>query len=287
MRLAGRIALRVGHRPTFLFIWGPLRLDVLVPGADHPTKDWIRHRMDVTEHLSQIITPTIEGMGYELVRVHLTGGARPILQVMAERQDGGGMTVDDCADISRAVAAVLDVEDPLPTAYTLEVSSPGIDQPLTRLKDFARNVGMAARVETGELVEGRKRFVGRIQGVEGDIVLLTLEPDAGKPAKSKAPKTKQRKRKSAESSLAEPMPARAAAAESVTEKPEEAEAPVARIPFAAISRAKLLLTPELLKRAAEARAGAAPGTEGGEMEVEDRPRRSRRDAPDDADGRDA
>lgn len=242
--------------------------------------------MDATDQLSRIIDPTIDGMGYELVRVHLTGGGRPILQIMAERKDGGAMTVEDCADISRAVAAVLDVEDPLTTSYMLEVSSPGIDQPLTRLKDFDRNTGMVARVETAELVEGRKRFVGRILSTEGDTVVMSLEPDAGKPAKTKSSKGKQRKRKSAESSLADPMPAKAAAADTAEEEAKE-EVPVARIPFAAISRAKLMLTEELLKKAAAARAGAAPGTEGGEMDVEDRPRRPKRDARTGVDGPDA
>ena len=251
--------------------------------------------MDVTTQIAAIIAPSLEGMGYELVRVHLSGGQRPILQVMAERADQGAMTVEDCADISRAVAALLDVEDPIPTAYVLEVSSPGIDAPLTRVKDFVRYAGLVARVETAELVENRKRFVGRILGVldggsaETAVIRMALDKEAAKPAKAKAAKDKGRKRKSAASSLADPMPARAAAADAVTEPlaleddtgaagAAETGAEV-RVPFALIQRARLVLTDELLARAAAARGGAAPGTEGGEMMVEDRPRRSRTGEP--------
>lgn len=131
--------------------------------------------MDEIRHVEQIIAPAIEGMGYELVRVHLTGGQRPVLQIMAERGDGVAMTVEDCADISRAVSALLDVEDPIPAAYTLEVSSPGIDRPLTRLKDFERFAGFEARVETRIAVDGRRRFRGRLDGVADGMVLIGLE----------------------------------------------------------------------------------------------------------------
>ncbi|HYC03458.1 MAG TPA: ribosome maturation factor RimP [Azospirillaceae bacterium] len=128
--------------------------------------------MDAVERIEGIITPTVEGMGYELVRVLITGGARPTLQIMAERQDGAGMTVDDCAEISRAVSALLDVEDPIAGAYTLEVSSPGIDRPLTRLKDFSTYAGYDARVEANAMIDGRRRFTGVLRGVEGEDVLI-------------------------------------------------------------------------------------------------------------------
>ena len=105
-------------------------------------------------------------MGYELVRVRLMGGKSATLQVMADRPEGG-IEVDDCADISTAVSAVLDVEDPITDTYTLEVSSPGIDRPLTRLKDFATFEGYEAKLETSELIDGRKRFKGVLAGVEG------------------------------------------------------------------------------------------------------------------------
>lgn len=133
--------------------------------------------MEQTAEVERIIAPSLAAMGYEVVRVQLTGGMRPTLQVMAERADGGGMTVDDCAEISRAVSALLDVADPIPGAYTLEVSSPGIDRPLTRLAHFDRFAGFEARVETRVPVEGRKRFRGRLLGVEDRQVKLALTAD--------------------------------------------------------------------------------------------------------------
>ena len=127
--------------------------------------------------LEAIVAPTIESMGFELVRVMLTGGRRPTLQIMAERADGSGMSVDDCAEISRTISAVLDVEDPIAGEYTLEVSSPGIDRPLTRLKDFRRYAGFEARVDLSAPIDGRKRFSGRLIGVDdADRVLLEIEP---------------------------------------------------------------------------------------------------------------
>ncbi len=131
--------------------------------------------MELTDRLAAIIDPTLEGMGYELVRVQLQGSKRQTLQVMADRADGKGMTVEDCADISRALSAVLDVEDPIPGAYTLEVSSPGIDRPLTRRKDFEAWAGFDVKVEAKGLVEGRRRYNGVLLGLEGDDVLLRCE----------------------------------------------------------------------------------------------------------------
>ena len=128
----------------------------------------------IDRRMAEIITPVIEDMGYELVRVRLMGGKSATLQIMAEKPDGG-IEVDDCADISNAVSAVLDVEDPITDAYTLEVSSPGIDRPLTRLKDFDTFEGYEAKLETSELIDGRKRFKGVLAGVEGDEVLINIE----------------------------------------------------------------------------------------------------------------
>jgi ribosome maturation factor RimP len=96
------------------------------------------------------------------------------LQIMAERP-GGGIEVDDCAQISNAVSAVLDVEDPLSDSYTLEVGSPGVDRPLTRLKDFDAYEGYEAKIETAELIDGRKRFRGVLAGIEGEDVLINIE----------------------------------------------------------------------------------------------------------------
>jgi len=102
------------------------------------------------------------------------GGKTSTLQIMAERPEGG-ISVDECGAISTAVSAVLDVEDPIVDEYTLEVSSPGIDRPLTRLKDFETFEGYEARIETDELIDGRRRFKGMLAGVEGDEVLINIE----------------------------------------------------------------------------------------------------------------
>ncbi len=123
--------------------------------------------------LAEIIAPVIEDMGFELVRVRLMGGKTATLQVMAERSDGR-IEVDDCAEISTALSAVLDVEDPIADSYTLEVSSPGIDRPLTRLRDFEEFEGYEARLETSELIDGRKRFRGVLAGVEDGEVLINV-----------------------------------------------------------------------------------------------------------------
>ncbi len=133
----------------------------------------------IDKRLSDIIRPVVEGMGFELVRLRLMGGNNPTLQVMADRPEGG-IEVDDCADISTALSAVLDVEDPIEGNYSLEVSSPGIDRPLTRLKDFDTWVGHEARLETHDLIDGRKRFRGQLAGTEGDEVLIEIS-DQGVP----------------------------------------------------------------------------------------------------------
>ena len=128
----------------------------------------------IDRRLAEIVTPAIEGLGFELVRIRLMGGLTKTLQVMADRPEGG-IDVDDCGKISTAVSAVLDVEDPIEEAYHLEVSSPGIDRPLTRLKDFDLWDGYEARIETSEMIEGRKRFKGFLRGTEGDEVLIEIE----------------------------------------------------------------------------------------------------------------
>ncbi len=128
----------------------------------------------IDRRLAEIITPVIEDMGFELVRVRLMGGKTHTLQVMAERPEGG-IEVDECAQISTAISATLDVEDPISDPYTLEVSSPGIDRPLTRIKDFEMYEGYEAKLETAELIDGRKRFKGLLAGVEGSEVLINVE----------------------------------------------------------------------------------------------------------------
>ncbi|MCA8881500.1 MAG: ribosome maturation factor RimP [Rhodobacteraceae bacterium] len=128
----------------------------------------------IDRRMAAIVGPVIEDMGYELVRIRLMGGRTKTLQIMADRPEGG-IEVDDCAKISTAVSAVLDVEDPLDDAYTLEVSSPGIDRPLTRLKDFDAWSGYDAKIETTEMIDGRRRFRGTLAGTEADEVLLEIE----------------------------------------------------------------------------------------------------------------
>ncbi len=138
----------------------------------------------IDRRLADIIRPVIHDLGFELVRVRLMGGKTKTVQIMADRsEDGpeggieGGIEVDDCARISTEVSAVLDVEDPIDEAYALEVSSPGIDRPLTRLKDFDTWQGYEAKLETGALIDGQRRFRGVLAGVEGDEVLINI--DAG------------------------------------------------------------------------------------------------------------
>ncbi len=128
--------------------------------------------MDRTVEIERLVEPPLDGMGYELVRVHLTGGARPTLQIMAERKDRREMTVENCAEISRNLSALLDVEDPISETYALEVSSPGIDRPLVRLDDYDRFAGFEARIETKRPHDGRRKFTGRLGGVRGRRIAI-------------------------------------------------------------------------------------------------------------------
>jgi ribosome maturation factor RimP len=124
-------------------------------------------------HLEPILEPVVEAAGYRLVRLRLMGGKRKTLQVMAERADGT-MNVDDCADLSRALSEFLESEDVVEGEFDLEVSSPGIDRPLTRLGDFARWSGHEAKLELSTAIDGRKRFRGMLLGLDGsDIVIET------------------------------------------------------------------------------------------------------------------
>ncbi len=131
--------------------------------------------MDQAARIGELVEPSLNAMGYDLVRVQLSGGENLRLQIMAERADRVEMTVNDCADISRNISAILDVGDPIKSAYTLEVSSPGIDRPLVRLDDFSRYAGFEARVESELPVDGRKRFRGKLLGVEANHVRIDME----------------------------------------------------------------------------------------------------------------
>ena len=125
--------------------------------------------------LLELLDPVAEAAGYEIVRLRLMGGEETRrLQIMAETPEGE-MVVEDCARLSRAISEVMDAADPIAGEYTLEVSSPGIDRPLTRLKDFENYDGFEARIELDRVAEGRKRFRGVLAGVEDDAVGIDLE----------------------------------------------------------------------------------------------------------------
>jgi len=124
--------------------------------------------------LLEIIDPILLDMGFELVRLRLMSNKEITLQIMAIRPNGY-INVDECAEISTAISAVLDVEDPILDAYNLEVSSPGIDRPLTRIKDFEEFEGYEAKIETVDLIDGRKRFRGTLAGINGSEILINLD----------------------------------------------------------------------------------------------------------------
>src|SRR5512144_3289058 len=121
--------------------------------------------------VSAVAAPVLQGMGYRLVRIRISGEAGCTVQVMAERPDGS-MQIEDCEAISRALSPVLDVADPIDRAYRLEISSPGIDRPLVRKSDFERYAGHLAKIETAIPFEGRKRFRGVLAGTEGEAVRI-------------------------------------------------------------------------------------------------------------------
>lgn len=124
------------------------------------------------EHpVQKIVEPTIDGMGYEIVRVAMSGGQRQTLQIMIERQDRQNLTVDDCAAVSRAVSEILDEKDPIDGEYSLEVSSPGLDRPLTKPEHFERFAGYETKIETTAEVAGRKRFKGMLRGIDSDEII--------------------------------------------------------------------------------------------------------------------
>jgi ribosome maturation factor RimP len=144
----------------------------------------VRGKTAEDRSLMELLDPVAEAAGYEIVRLRLMGGGMRRLQIMAERPDPNGgpghMDVDDCARLSRAVSEVLDAADPIAGEYVLEVSTPGIDRPLTRLKDFEVFEGYEARLELDRMAEGRKRFRGQLAGIEDENVGINLdeEPDA-------------------------------------------------------------------------------------------------------------
>ena len=144
-------------------------------GAAFSLGIFVRGKTPEDIRLLELLDPVAEAIGYEIVRLRLMGGEqRRTLQIMAEDKHGE-MMVEDCTTLSRAVAQVLDAADPITGEYVLEVSSPGVDRPLTRFRDFETYEGLEAKVELDRLAEGRKRFKGILAGVDGDNIAIDLD----------------------------------------------------------------------------------------------------------------
>ena len=131
--------------------------------------------MDLIETITHTIEPALTEMGYELVRISVQGKELQTLQIMAERSDRQEMSLDDCSRISQTASALLDVADPFPGKWVLEVSSPGIDRPLVKLADYERFKGQMVKIELAEEIEGRRRFKGILKGIQGEQVLMDFE----------------------------------------------------------------------------------------------------------------
>ncbi|TAH35322.1 MAG: ribosome maturation factor RimP [Alphaproteobacteria bacterium] len=126
--------------------------------------------------IQQILEPSLSAEGISIVQVRLMGGQnRPTVQIMVEHSDGGRVTLDECAKVSRSCGAILDVEDALSGAYVLEISSPGIDRPLVKPEDYAKFLGQMAKIETRHLIEGRKRFHGKLERADGESVTINQD----------------------------------------------------------------------------------------------------------------
>lgn len=153
----------------------------LAPGIGAGTEAHCRFESELltdTAAIATLIEPIIKQMGFDLVRVKMIGGSdEPTLQVMAERPDTRQLTIEDCAEISRAIDEPLETADPIEHAYRLEVSSPGIDRPLTRLQDYADWTGHLARIVLAEKHEGQKKFKGEIDGVDEAARTIALTDD--------------------------------------------------------------------------------------------------------------
>lgn len=150
----------------------------LLPDVSTPSEPRLIAEPGLAARIAAIAEPVLEGMGYRLVRVRVSGADGCTVQVMSERPDGT-LTIEDCEEISRALSPVMDVADPVPQAYRLEISSPGLDRPLVRRSDFERSIGHLAKIEMSVVTEGRKRFRGILLGVEGDAA--RLQRDDAKP----------------------------------------------------------------------------------------------------------
>ncbi|MCF6221787.1 MAG: ribosome maturation factor RimP [Robiginitomaculum sp.] len=137
----------------------------------------MKTKTNMDERILAIAVPVAKDMGYGIVRIRVQGGNRSVVQIMAERLSDGLMNVADCAQLSRALSSTFEVEDPIDGAYVLEVSSPGLDRPLTDMKHFEQYSGQLARLELDRFVEGRKRFRGILAGVDGDNVAIDLDKE--------------------------------------------------------------------------------------------------------------
>ena len=144
-------------------------------GPERPRLFYKGWKMNLIETVIKTIEPALNDMGYELVRVTVQGKELQTLQIMAERLDRKEMGLDDCTKISRTASALLDVADPFPGKWVLEVSSPGIDRPLVKLSDYERFQGENAKIELTEELEGRRRFKGVLKGVQGQNIVLEFE----------------------------------------------------------------------------------------------------------------
>jgi ribosome maturation factor RimP len=127
--------------------------------------------------IEELIAPTINSLGYDLVRVQILDEGTKTLQIMVDRLDEANLTVDDCSVISKEISVIIDINDPIGENYLLEVSSPGIDRPLLRFKDFEKYAGFHARVDMSIALEGRKKFKGKLTGIEGDNIRIKVKEE--------------------------------------------------------------------------------------------------------------
>jgi ribosome maturation factor RimP len=160
-----------------------MRVQRRAPGVRRFCFTWeppLRATNPVEERVIALIEPTAAGLGYRIVRVRLSGNRRKRLQIMGERVSDGQMGIDDCTKLSRALAPVFDLDDPVDGEYDLEISSPGIDRPLMRIEDFERFIGFDAKCETAAMIDGQRRYKGVIKAVQGDEITLVTEQGEAK-----------------------------------------------------------------------------------------------------------
>ena len=162
--------------PLFLLGAAELQWNFALHGANTDNMNEVRFWVEsgLAQNVAQLAEPVLEDMGYRLVRVRITGENGCTVQIMAERPDGT-LAIEDCTEISRTLSPLFDIEEPVPGQYHLEVSSPGVDRPLVRASDFERFAGQHVKIEVKELISGRRRFRGIIEGVENGEALIRSE----------------------------------------------------------------------------------------------------------------